>query len=354
MSVSRSETSSSSLLWVHLARFLSVVGVIAIHVAYPLTTKWGEISTKWWLIAEAANSLGRFSVPLFFALSGYLLLQRPEPIGDFFRKRFEKVLLPLLAWSLIYVLWAAWWGERQFNLFSAFASILSGPVADHLWFLYALVGVYLAVPLLWKFIEGDSNRLLVYFLFLWVLFVPLKNIFGVLFGFEFGFDFPLAGGFVGYFLLGFWLGRRTFGPRWRVLALLVFLLCVALAVYGNFARSLAAGQFDNFFDNYFGLLVFLETTALLIFLPGLEPSLRRLPGLAQKILVGLGLISYGVYLVHMLLIEAFRRGYFGFSMSATALHPLYGIPVTIVLVFLVSLLVTLIFRALPVLRKIVP
>lgn len=342
------------LLWVHLARIISVLGVISIHVTYPLTAKWGEISTKWWLIAEAANAFGRFSVPLFFALSGLLLLSRPEPLSVFFRKRFGKVVLPLLAWSIIYVAWAVFSGERQYSVLSALLSILAGPVADHLWFLYVLIGLYLAVPLFWKWLEGDSDRLVMYFLALWFIFVPLKNIVSMLFAIEIGFNFPLAGEYAGYFLLGHWLGKRQIPPAWRAAGLFAFFLAASLAIYGNYARSLAAARFDNFFDNYLGLLVFIEVAGLLVFLPGIEKRLHALPTFAQNSLVNLGAASYGVYLVHMIFIEAFRRGYFGFKMSATALHPLYGIPITILGVFLASLLFTLVLRAIPFLKKIVP
>lgn len=346
---------SEALLWVHLARFASILGVIAIHSAYPLTTKWGEISTKWWLIAEAANSFGRFSVPLFFALSGFLLLSRPEPLSNFFQKRLEKVVLPLLVWSVIYAAWAVILGERQFTVFSAVGSILSGPVADHLWFLYILLGLYLAVPILWKLVEGDSERLISYFLVLWFIFVPVKNILAVLTGIELGIGFALAGEFTGYFLLGYWLARKQFSLAWRLAGLGAYFLAASLAIYGNFSRSLAANRFDNLFDNYHGLLVFIEVAGLLIFLPGLETALKRWPVLSQKILVGLGASSFGVYFIHMMVLETFRRGLLGLKLSAAVpYHPLYGVPLTILAVFFVSLALTLLLRRIPVVNKIVP
>jgi surface polysaccharide O-acyltransferase-like enzyme len=291
---------------------------------------------------------------LFFALSGFLLLSRPEPLPIFFRKRLGKVVLPLLAWSIIYVVWAAVSGERQYTILSAMLSILSGPVADHLWFLYVLIGLYLAVPLFWKWLEGDSGRLVTYFLVLWFIFVPLTNIVSMIFAIEIGFDFPLAGEYAGYFLLGYWLGKRQIPPSWRAAGLLAFFLAVSLVIYGNYTRSLSAARFDNFFDNYLGLLVFIEVAGLLVFLPGIEMGLHTLPAFVKKSLINLGAASYGIYLVHMIFIETFRRGYLGFRMSATTLHPLYGIPITILSVFFASLLFTLLFRAIPFLKKIVP
>jgi surface polysaccharide O-acyltransferase-like enzyme len=346
---------SESLLWIHLARFASILGVIAIHVTYPLTGKWGEISTKWWLIAEAANAFGRFSVPLFFALSGFLLLSRPEPLSQFFQKRLWKVAFPLLAWSVIYVAWSVIWDERQYTISSAAWSILSGPVADHLWFLYVLLGLYLAVPIFWKLVEGDSERLIEYFLALWFIFVPLRNMLAVLSGLELGVEFPLAGKFAGYFLLGYWLGRKRFSLKVRAMALGAFFLAASLAIYGNFSSSLAANRFDNPFDNYLGLLVFIEVAGLLIFLRGLEPTLQRWPAVLQKTLVGLGAASYGVYFVHLIVIEVLRRGSLGVKLSVTnPYHPLYGVPLTILAVFFVSLVLTLVLRRIPILKKLAP
>jgi surface polysaccharide O-acyltransferase-like enzyme len=59
-------------------------------------------------------AFSRIAVPLFFLLSGYLLLQKEEPLGVFFKKRAWKVFLPFIAWSLIYM-----WQGNQFATYGS-------------------------------------------------------------------------------------------------------------------------------------------------------------------------------------------------------------------------------------------
>ncbi|MBK9210985.1 MAG: acyltransferase family protein [Anaerolineales bacterium] len=56
------------------------------------------VSTYYFVISRAA-------VPLFFMVSGFLLLKKEEPYSVFFRKRAVKVAVPFFIWSVIYLLW---------------------------------------------------------------------------------------------------------------------------------------------------------------------------------------------------------------------------------------------------------
>ena len=89
-------TSLSTLRWVDLVRVIGAFLVVMAHVSY-LGGGSVLISTYYFVISRVA-------VPLFFMVSGYLLLRKEEPYGEFFRKRALKVVLPFLIWSVIYLL----------------------------------------------------------------------------------------------------------------------------------------------------------------------------------------------------------------------------------------------------------
>jgi len=55
------------------------------------------------MIANIYGSIARISVPLFFMMSGYLLLPRTESLRSFYTKRMPKVVLPFIFWSVIYL-----------------------------------------------------------------------------------------------------------------------------------------------------------------------------------------------------------------------------------------------------------
>jgi surface polysaccharide O-acyltransferase-like enzyme len=99
-------------------------------------------------------------------VSGYLLLRKEEPYGDFFRKRALKVFVPFLVWSVIYLLWKGEGFNQPFSIkivVSYILKIVRGPRENHLWFFYALIGLYLFTPILRVFVAKASLCNLYYF-----------------------------------------------------------------------------------------------------------------------------------------------------------------------------------------------
>ena len=69
--------------WADLIRAVAIFLVVMIHVSGQLTNPWGEIPTAQWIIADIYGGIARIAVPLFFMISGYLLLPRSENSGRF-------------------------------------------------------------------------------------------------------------------------------------------------------------------------------------------------------------------------------------------------------------------------------
>src|SRR4030067_3277008 len=106
-------------------------------------------------------------------VSGYLLLPREEDTWTFLRKRAWKILIPFLVWSVVYDVYVnqalANTGLTLEALLRMFVRILRGPRAPHLWYLYALIALYLFSPILRLFISKASRRDVVYYITIWIL-----------------------------------------------------------------------------------------------------------------------------------------------------------------------------------------
>jgi surface polysaccharide O-acyltransferase-like enzyme len=134
------------------ARVLACFMVVQLHVSAELFNRPGP---GWWA-GNVIDSLTRSCVPLFFMVAGATMLRRDEPLGTFFRKRVLRVLPPLLLWSLFYLWWL--WHNGGAGPATWPLAILQGPTMFHLWYFYALVGVYAALPILRKFYLHSSRR----------------------------------------------------------------------------------------------------------------------------------------------------------------------------------------------------
>ncbi|MFE2016996.1 acyltransferase [Streptomyces sp. NPDC059499] len=134
---------------VDLIRLLCSVGVILCHTGSAFVNTAGREASNgpgtYWA-GLVADSAGRFAVPLFFAIAGWVVLVG-APVRDGRRlwKRVVRIVIPLAVWTALYL---AWGRLRSTNddpvgdlaLDSLFASVRP---AYHLWYLYAYIPVIL-------------------------------------------------------------------------------------------------------------------------------------------------------------------------------------------------------------------
>lgn len=89
-------------------------------------------------------------VPLFVMLSGALLLGKQESLKDFFKKRFTRILIPFLIWSIIigFLLFYKEHHTLSGSIGWIVSSTLTKGVIGIYWYVYLIAGLYLITPLL--------------------------------------------------------------------------------------------------------------------------------------------------------------------------------------------------------------
>ena len=330
-----------------LLRVIACFMVIQLHVAAELYRDFGHAG--WWA-GNVYDSLVRSCVPLFFMVAGATLLRREEPLSDFFRKRAIRVIPPTVFWSVFY-LWWLWFNDA--GPANWLIAILSGPTMYHLWFFYALIGLYAAVPVLRKFYVHSSERDRGWFLATWALgasVIPLivelakrPHCAGVLPTgvLESVYRLDYFAGYAGFLVLGAFLADRPLSRRsgW------------ALFVVGSLGTMAASawlshryGAACEFFFVYLSPLVVLSACGLFsVIMSGKDgtPS----PWLARA-----ADCTLGIYGLHVFVIDPIfsRQG-----LIATAGQAWLSAPLVAVGVFVVSLAVVFAVRLIKPLRWVV-
>jgi surface polysaccharide O-acyltransferase-like enzyme len=136
---------------VDLIRILATLAVIVLHTSHlvdkvtPGRTSSGHYIT---LVADAA---GRFAVPAFFAMAGWaVLVASPPRDGATVGRRLVRILVPMAVWTAGYIAfvnlngWYAGTAPKTFAVDAAFGQILP---AYHLWYLYAYVPLILLLSI---------------------------------------------------------------------------------------------------------------------------------------------------------------------------------------------------------------
>ena len=343
------------LPWADLIRVVATFLVVTVHVSGQLTNVWGKIPESNWFIANIYGGIARICVPLFFMISGYLLLPRSESLGTFYRKRMPKVVIPFIAWSLIYLGWYC--GNH--------AGTCTPPLIQnllfvqgtyyHLWFMYSLIGIYLILPVLRLLVRPETDRKILWYLIgLWLVFQSALN-FARYFGdFKIGISAPLANGFVGFFILGYLLGPWKLSRSTGILIAVAWVIATFATILGTYFLTKASGKFENYFYGFTTPNVILASVTGFLLLKWISETLDIASPKTRHFIRLLATASFGIYLVHVLVIEVLAGWLPGVHVDSFMGHPAWSVPLVVTIVFIVSFLIVFGMQKVPVLNRIVP
>ncbi len=312
--------------------------------------KWGEISRSDWMMGNIYDAFARVSVPLMFMVSGYLLLGKQESISAFYFKRFRKVFIPFLVWSVFYLIWENGYGNYTFlNAIKTIVyNILTTPASFHMWFLYELMAIYLFVPLMRVFIASAEDIHLWYFAGIWFLFGPILEMVERILGIGIAFDLGFFTSYIGFFVIGYLLGKLEFSNKLTWTFAAAYLVFGAYTIYATYALSANAGDYVQYYYWYTRInIVLMSFSAFLLFKKWGEMisstwAVRWFRYFAQA--------SFGIYLIHVAVLIYLRR----MGISAFSGPAVYTVPLVSMLIMAISWGLVAIIRRIPVLRETTP
>ncbi|MGY5765921.1 acyltransferase [Brachybacterium sp. DNPG3] len=308
------------LPYLDVTRIVAVLGVVGVHVV------GGGVAAHDVGITTVAVLMSlKAAVPVFFMMSGALnldpLAQRDGP-GAFLVRRAKRILPALVVWSAFYllVIRGAVSGQPVASLGELIDLISTGETYTHLYFLFAIAGLYLITPVLTPFLAQDEGRrawILGLAAAAWtVLAVSLSQAGGsgllsVV---------PVAASSLTYFLLYtcyYVLGRAVIVapiPRPAAVAGLVLSPALVVAITAIYLRS--AGGIDGSapVEPWAAVLAPLYgSLPVVVYAVVLMASISRLCGRwrvserAERILRTLGAATFGIFLVHFAVLVVLRE-----------------------------------------------
>ena len=182
-----------------IIRAIAIVFVVLIHSMGIINDSPESCGTT---AIKSFYSIIYVGVPLFVMLSGALLLGKEESLSIFFKKRFRRVLIPFVIWSIIVSLIHYYQsGERNIFdwIFVFVKEIFGNGVHTIYWYVYMILGLYLLTPILRVFVK--NRTILAFSILLCFGFYYLQYFFPN-FSLVNRFSFPNLI-FIGYFLAGY-------------------------------------------------------------------------------------------------------------------------------------------------------
>ncbi len=325
------------VLYLDAMRVAAIFCVVVIHTC---TVPWNNTAPREldWQILNVFDSAMRFCVPLFVMISGALFLDPAREIHP--RRLFTHNILRIVT---AFLFWSTAYAGLSFLLNflrgmpitpQAYGELLRNIAVGHyhLWFLFAIVGLYLITPLL-RLIAANK-RLTEYFILLSVtlsmgyrLLARIPALSLTLFDIHSNMQLTFTGGYAVYFLLGDYLHRHGVSDRLRHVLYALAVLSVIGTAVGTAVWSVnMQTPIDSLYDY---LLPTTAVTAAAVFLFAkrhLTPTSDR----AQAFVTRLSSLTFGIYLCHDLFNIALAK----IGISAVSITPLLGVPLISVGVFI--------------------
>ena len=304
-------------VYLDLLRVLAMVGVVGIHVS---ARHFADVplDSAAWRAMNLWDGLVRWSVPVFAMVSGAVFLDPGKRITGraIFKKYLPRIVLAFIFWSALYAAIDCGGSLRAFV-----TRFLCGHY--HLWFLYMLAGLYLLVPVLRRITR--EPRLTWYFLALSAVFT-----FGVP-------DLLLLAqklDGVGN------LGLAPIVTEIQQYVMFFFTLGFVLAPVLNARYSAALGSAQVEFFAYSKFCVLFQTAGVFA---AAKAAAERLGETARQLVIRFAACSFGVYLVHPLLLDNLVPA----GLLTCGAWTYLTIPLTIFVTAALSLVVSVLLRLIP-------
>ena len=337
-----------------ILRLMATLAVILTHVCAGQIKILNVLDIDWQVLNCFRAAL-TWDVPIFVMISGGIFLnpQKEISLKVIYGKYIKRLVLAFAFWSAIFQVYYTAYGIHTNSFILNWKGILSqyliGPYP--FWYLFMLAGVYAIIPFLKK--VTTDKKLTEYFLALFFIFQimicygqALPGIGDTLSVILNDINFTFAIGFVGYFVLGYYLKAYEISKKVEYALYVLGIILVPLCCYVTTKQSIMNMEYTETFSKYLMPNIIIESAAIYTFFVK-RVSKIKFSEKTVKIFSKLTEYGFGVYLVHALINELV--GLTGWT--AVTISPFVSVPLLTLIVYGVSLLVTVVIRKIPFIGK---
>lgn len=327
--------------WIKHLRVVATLSVILLHASAVPVLQFGKIDLNTWWIGNMLDGGVRFCVPIFFMISGALLLSKDYTLYSFLKKRFLRLIPPFIFWSLVYIAYNLardYHNGEVITLREILRSILGGLYKGssfHLWFVYSIMGLYLLMPFVRSWIKNATEKEVFYFLSIWGITICFNNpYFG---SYKPSIELMYFSGYIGYIILGYFLSHNNNKLlNNKLTGIFLILIGNLITILGTYLMSKNHHSFNSTFYSY--LTPNITCSAIGVFLLFKNFKIRSI--LYLKLVNLISNNSYGIYLVHVLVLDI--MGHFGLNWKMSS--PFMSIIVITLVCFVVSSLIIMMMK----------
>jgi len=347
-----------------LIRVVAILGVVGIHTLNSIYSRPDFFNGSVWWFSYLLNVIFRTSVPMFVILSGYLVLGKKTSIKDNLLRIKSRILIPLISfYSILHIFnfLAAYARKEPYNYLEILIN-LANSTSSHLYFLVILVFLYFLIPLFQPLFETnnkDKIKTIMMFFFAnsilstFITYFSFRNV--NIFN-----TFTVWILWIGYFLFGQWYKKYNLQISSKALAVTFLISYLFTAIFGYLNLYWHYNGNDIFYivgrtyaEEYLSIGVVLMSLSLFSLLMRIQPNKlfnnKRFISIIKKV----SLLTYGIYLIHPMVMEYFNK-FQGITPDSPTMPNLWFFAfANTAITLIVSSLLIVIIQKIPYLKKIV-
>ena len=292
-------------VYMDILRILAIFMILYNHtgqIGFSLYTVRTE-GILYWIYLFLAISV-KNAVPLFFMISGALLLGKEESFQELFRKRILRILAALAVGSVVHYLYFCKFSLSSISVLEFLTGLYEGELVIQYWYLYSYLAYLLLLPFLRAMVKNMEMKHLTYLLLLYLGMKLLEII-------EFFFwnnsivhnhyvSFFITGENIIYPVLGYLteqqLSKRVCNKKGILTAGVLYVAATMISCILTYQRSVLMGMWEEGnTQTFFQTFLPISATALYLIVKYIVQNIK-IKAKISKLLTGLGTCTFGIYL----------------------------------------------------------
>ena len=314
---------------IDILRIVSALAIIGIHIIRCPIHNSTAIAPALESNLSMAHRLLLWAVPVFFMITGYCLMQKQDCTYKYAFKHVRKYIAVLFTVGLFFALLELFFAQRTINfsiIKTAFLNVIVGNLWDHMWFVYAIIGIYLVVPLFHNFFQKSKTNAEITTLLLLIFTVLLPQFKSKL---AVANDYPFVG-YLFYVCFGMLIAKTKPG---KIFIPISVIGAIVSAIY------LATNPLNEEF-NYLSLGVAICAASIFTLATYIKAE-------KNKTLLNLSNSTWGVYLIHTFFINIAVKV---LNLDLLSSLPYLKLGCLFIAVTVISFAVTFVLRKMPLVK----
>lgn len=349
--------------------YLEALRIIGIYlVIFNHTGKEGfflfsirQQSSFYW-IYMFLSILCKIAVPIFWMISGSLLLTKEETISEVLKKRELRFLIVLILFSFIQYLYGIYIKEYSWSFFVFIKALVTTNMAAAYWYLYSFAALILMIPFLRKTAINMSNNEYIYLITLNIIFLGILPIIWFLYdkgnsSIEENFSPLIAtSGYIVYPLVGYFIEHRVkqqyYNRKISCLLLISSIICIGISCIMTQYHANIKGILEEHTSQTFYNLLLLIPSITMFYLVKYFFTHIPIPEWINKLIILIGSTTFGIMLLENIIREQTLIYFFNIR---HALHIPYMLAclIWVMCIFFIGMLITIVLKKIPLLKKLI-